>query len=121
MYRTIYFVIIFSAISCQKDETKVLSFKGCEVEYPSYASGEKKLYEGHSVTNEWEFESAKRQLALCLCEKYLEKPDKEIKAEILEIYNVKEEYFSKDYPKNLAFDTILKKRTAVFDPTILID
>ncbi len=82
MNRTIFFAILFLVISCRKDETKILSFKGCEVKYQSYGSGEKKLYEGHFVSNEWELESAKRQLALCLCEKYLEKPDTEIKAKI---------------------------------------
>lgn len=68
-----------------------------------------------------ELESAKRKLALCLCEKYLKKPYIEIKNKILEIYKAEEKYFAKDYPKNLAFDTILKKRMEIFDPTILID
>ncbi|TRX16643.1 hypothetical protein [Flavobacterium franklandianum] len=121
MNRTIFFAILFLFISCRKDETKILSFKDCKVEYPSYECGEKKLYEGHSVSNEWELESAKRQLALCLCEKYLEKPDSEIKAEILEIYNAKEKYFGNDNPKNMEFDTILKKRAEIFDPTIYVD
>jgi hypothetical protein len=121
MNRTIFFAILFLVISCRKDETKTLSFKGCEVNYPSYGSGEKKLYEGHSVSNEWELESAKRELALCLCEKYLKKPDAEIKAKILEIYNAKEEYFGNDYPKTINFDTILKKRAEIFDPTIYVD
>jgi len=121
MNRTIYFAILFLVISCQKDETKTMSFKGCEVKYQSYGSGEKKLYEGHSISNELEFESAKRQLALCLCEKYFKKPDVEIKSKILEIYNAKEKYFGNDYPKNIAFDTILKKRAEIFNPTILID
>ncbi len=121
MNRTIFFAILFLVISCRKDETKILSFKGCEVEYPSYGSGEKKLYEGHFVSNEWELESAKRQLALCLCEKYLEKPDTEIKAKILEIYNSEEEYFENNYPKKIEFNSILKKRKEIFDPTILVD
>ena len=121
MNRTIFFTIFFLVISCQKDEVKTLAFKGCKVEYTSYGSGQKEVYEGHSISNQWELESAKHRLALCLCEKYLEKPDKEIKNKILEIYNAKEEYFENDYPKNIEFDTLLKKRLDIFNPTILID
>lgn len=121
MNRTFYFAFLFFAISCRKDETQIMSFKGCEVKYQRYGSGEKKLYEGHLISNEMEFESATRQLALCLCEKYLKKPDLEIKSKILEIYNVKEKYFGNDYPKNIAFDTILKKRAEIFNPTMLIE
>ena len=108
-------------ISCQKDETKTLIFKNCKVEYLQYKNGQKEVYEGHSISNQWELESAKRKLALCLCEKYLEKPDEEIKAKIIELYKVKEQFFIKDYPENLEFETILKLRMEVFDPTILID
>ena len=70
MYRILFFVFLFLIQSCKKDENKILTFKDCKVEYPFYGSGEKFLYEGHSVTNQWELESARRQLALCLCEKY---------------------------------------------------
>ena len=121
MNRTIYFVILCLVISCQKDEIKVLSFKDCKVEYPSYGSGEKELYEGHLISNKWELESANRKLALCLCEKYLVKPDREIELKILEIYIADEEYFEHRFPKKIAFETILKKRFEIFDPTILID
>ena len=121
MNRTIYFTLFFLAISCQKDETKTITFKGCEVKYMSYKNGQKEVYEGHSISNQWELESAKRKLALCLCEKYLEKPDTEIKTKILEIYNAKEKYFEKVYPENLKFDSILKKRKEIFEPTILMD
>jgi hypothetical protein len=120
MNRTIYFAILFLTISCQKDETKTLSFKGCKVEYPSYGSGEKKLYEGHFITNRQELESANRKLALCLCEKYIVKPDKEIKIKILEVYNTKEFEREKN-PKNVAFDTILKNRMEIFDPIIYVE
>ena len=121
MNRIICFSIFFLVISCQKDETKTLMFKGCKVEYRSYGSGQIEVYEGHTISNQWELESAKRKLALCLCEKYLEKPDKEIKNKILEIYNAKEEYFENDYPENIEFDAILRKRLEIFEPTILID
>lgn len=119
MNRTIIFTIFFLIIACQKDETKTISFKNCKVEYMCYGSGKKEIYENHSISNQWEFESAKRQLALCLCEKYLEKPDVGIKNKILEIYNTEEEYY--ENPKNLEFDTILKKRKEIFNPTILLD
>lgn len=119
MNRIIIFTFFFLIISCQKDETKTITFRNCKVEYMSYGSGEKKVYENHSITNQWEFESAKRQLALCLCEMYLKKPDAKIKTKILEIYNTEEEYY--ENPKNLEFDTILKKRKDIFDPKILLD
>ena len=119
MNRIIVFTIFFSIISCKRDETKTMTFKDCKVEYTSYGSGQKKVDENNSISNQWEFESGKRQLALCLCEKYLEKPDAEIKAKILEIYNTEEEYY--ENPKNLEFDTILKKRKEIFDPKILLD
>lgn len=121
MKRIIFLALIFFVISCKKDETKTLIFKNYKVDYMSYGSGEKEIYENHSVTNEWELESAKRKLALCLCEKYLEKPDAEIKSKILELYTVKEQIFYKDYPKNMEFEIILKKRMEIFNPTILID
>ncbi len=122
MNRAIYFLILFSfLVSCKKDETKKLEFKDCVVEYPSYGSGEKELYVGHSISNKWELESAKRKLALCLCEKYLENPDLEIKLKILEIYNSKEEYFEHNSPKNIDFKIILKNRNEIFNPSILID
>lgn len=119
MNRIIVFTIFFSIISCKRDETKTMIFRDCKVEYISYGSGQKKVDENNSISNQWEFESAKRQLALCLCEKYLEKPDAEVKAKILEIYNTEEEYY--ENPKNLEFDTVLKKRKEIFDPTILLD
>jgi len=121
MNRTIFLMILFLVVSCRKDETKMLSFKDCKVEYTNYGSGEKELYAGHSISNKWEFEAANRKLALCLCEKYLVKPDKEIKLKILEIYNSEEKYFENKVPKNVKFDTILKNRKEIFDPTVLID
>ena len=119
MNRIIVFTIFFSIISCKRDETKIIEFRDCKVEYMSYGSGQKEVDKNNSISNQWEFESAKRQLALCLCEKYLKKPDAEIKAKILEIYNTDEEYYENS--KNLEFDTILKKRKEIFDPTILLD
>lgn len=121
MNKLLYFVFLFLIFSCKKDESKSLMFKNCKVEYMFYGSGEKELYEAHSISNEWEFESANRKLAICLCEKYLEKADEEIKVKILEIYNTKEKYFSRDLLANMEFDTILKNRNKIFAPTILLD
>lgn len=114
-------ILLLITVSCSKDEKGILSFHNCKVEYPIYKSGEKELYSGHSVSNKWEFESAKRKLAICLCEEYLKNPNKEAKEKILEIYFEKEEYFSKDVSKNLNLDTILKNRNEIFNPKILID
>lgn len=117
-----YLFIAFVLISCNKKDTiGNLEFKSCNVSYPIYANGEKFLYEGHSVSNEWELESATYELALCLCEEYLKKPDAEIKDKILEIYHAEMKYYQIGYPKNLDFDLILKNRKEIFDPTILVD
>ena len=121
MYRILFFVFLFLIQSCKKDETKTLTFKDCEVEYPFYGSGEKILYEGHSITNQWELESARRQLALCLCEKYISRPDIEIKNKILEIYYSNEKYFDVGSKKDLNFETIIKNRNEIFDSKILIN
>lgn len=118
------FLLFFACISCSfenKETIHYLSFKKCKVSYPQFSKGEKILYEGHSISNEWYLESAKRELATCLCEKYLQKSDEETKAKILEIFKSKEEYFSKDYSNNLFFDSILKHRKEIFDNKILIE
>ena len=118
------FLIFLTFISCSSENNEmiqVLSFKNCKVSYPQFSKGEKVLYEGHSISNEWYFESAKRELVSCLCEKYLQNPDKDTKVKILEIFKAKEEYFSKSYPNNLPFDSILKHRKEIFEYEILID
>ncbi len=112
---------LISCSSENKETIHILSFKNCKVSYPQYSKGEKVLYEGHSISNKWYLESAKRELANCLCEKYLQKSDEEAKAKILEIFNSKEEYFSKENSSNLPFDSILKNRKKIFDNKILID
>lgn len=118
------FLIFFAFISCSSENEETihyLSFKNCKVSYFQFSKGEKILYEGHSIQNQWFLESAKRELANCLCEKYLQKADDESKAKIIEIFKAKEEYFSKDYPSNLSFDSILKHRKEIFDHKILIE
>ena len=117
-----YLFIVLALISCTKEDAiSTLNFKSCQVSYPIYANGEKFLYEGHSISNKWELESAKNELALCLCEEYLIKPDKEIKDKILEIYHDEMKYYQTAYPKNLDFNLILKNRKEIFDPRILVD
>ena len=118
------FLIFLTFISCSsenKETIQVLSFKNRKVSYPQFSKGEKVLYEGHSISNEWYLESARRELASCLCEKYLQNPDEKTKVKILKIFKVKEEFFSKAYPKNLPFDSILKHRKEIFDNKILMD
>lgn len=115
------FLILASCSSENKETIQVLIFKNCKVSYPQFSKGEKVSYEAHSISNDWYLESAKRELANCLCEKYLQKPDEETKAKIIEIFEAKEEYFSKDYPKNLPFDSILKHKNEIFNYKILID
>ncbi|WP_379969674.1 hypothetical protein [Epilithonimonas sp. UC225_85] len=115
-------ILILVLISCKKeDKIGVLNFKSCTISYPIYAKGEKTLYEGHSVSNEWELESAKYQLALCLCEEYLQKPSPEVKDKILKIYHEEMKYYSIGSQKNLDFDSVLKNRKEIFDATILVD
>ena len=118
------FFLFLTFISCSsenKETIQDLSFKNCKVSYPQFSKGGKVLYEGHSISNEWYLESAKRELANCLCEKYLQNPDEETKVKILEIFKAKEKFFSKAYPKNLPFDSILKHRNEIFEYEILID
>jgi hypothetical protein len=117
-----YLLIALTFISCRKEDTvSSLNFKSCHISYPIYADGEKFLYEGHSVSNEWELESAKYQLALCLCEDYLRKPDVEIKAKILNIYKEEMTYYQNGYPENLDFNLIFKNRKDIFYSMILVD
>jgi hypothetical protein len=120
MYRAFYFSILFSLTSCQP-KTKLISFEGCNVEYKSHWSGSIEIYEGHHISNEEEFELANYQLALCLCEKYLQKPNSEIKQKILEIYNTESVFFEKDKLKGIPFDSILENRMLYFDAPMFID
>ncbi|REG99649.1 hypothetical protein [Flavobacterium aquicola] len=121
MNKIIFLTFCLLLLSCQKDEKRTLTFRGCKIEYMNYGSGQDESDPDNFISNQWLLESAKREFALCLCDEYLKKLDAEIKNKILEIYNAEEEYFEKDYPKNIAFDTILKKRKEIFNPTILLD
>ena len=115
------FLVFISCSSENKETIKVLTFKNCKISYSQFSKGEKVIFEGHSISNDWYLESAKRELANCLCEKYIQNPDEQAKAKILEIYKAKEEYFLKAYPNNLPFDSILKHRKEIFEHKILID
>jgi len=115
-------LIILLIISCKKeDELSTLEFKSCKVSYPVYAKGEKVLYAGQSISNEWELESAKNELALCLCEKYLSNQDFETKQKILELYQEDKKYYQHGFSKNLDFNNILKNRQEIFYYKILVD
>ena len=83
---------------------------------------EEEKYGQNMVGNQWRFESAKQQLAICLCKKYLQNRDEEIKEKILEIYRGNFEYYYRDINhKPIYFDSILKNRNEIFDCRILID
>ena len=99
----------------------MLTFDTCTVTYNEYSGGEKELYVGHFITNEMELESANRKLALCLCDSYLTFKEEKTKRKILELYHFKENYFERNYPTNLSFDSILVQRNQIFDPTFLIE
>lgn len=100
-----------------------MSFKKCKVAYPVHdEEKERKIYRDHTISNQWEYESALRKLALCLCEQYIQKKDIETKEKIIEIYNYKFEFYNRNNTfKKISFDSILKHRKEVFNSEILID
>lgn len=74
------------------------------------------------VGNQWRLESAKQELALCLCEKYLQNPNKETNDKILEIYNDNFKFYRRQISiKPIDFDSVLKNRKEIFDDRILVD
>lgn len=115
-----YATLILIISSCNYEREKVLNFDSCSVVYKIYSRGEKELYAGHFLTNVMELESANRKLALCFCEKYVTLKEENINGKIIEPYRAEETYFSKTFPIDLPFDSILVHREEVFDPTILI-
>lgn len=73
-----------------------MSFKKCKVTYPVHdEKKERKMYRDHTISNQWECESALRKLALCLCEQYIQKRDAETKEKIIEIYTYKFEFYNR--------------------------
>ncbi|KAA0128237.1 hypothetical protein FY557_09475 [Chryseobacterium sp. SN22] len=115
-------ILLTILFSCSQKYTGEIVFKNCKVDYPLH-NEEKEIetYYG-AVTNQWEYESALRELALCLCDRYDKKPDEEIKNKIIEIAQYKFEFYPRDASfKKVNFDSILMKRKEIFDPTIIID
>lgn len=111
---------LFVILSCNQEKKETLSFKSCTIDYSVFKSGEKELYTGHYVTNEILLESAKRELALCLCEKYLQdNNDSEIKEKIIELFRTNRHPLIRT--DTLPFDSILFYREEIFDPRILVD
>jgi hypothetical protein len=100
-----------------------VNFKSCTIKYDVLDERkELKINDQYMVGNQWRFESAKQELALCLCEKYLQNRDEEIKQKILEIYQDDFEYYHKEINfKPIDFDSILKNRKEIFDYRILVD
>jgi hypothetical protein len=117
------FLIALILTSCSKKYTGEVSFKSCKVSYPLHdEKKERKLYHDHNIPNQWEYESAMQKLALCLCEKYLQKKDEEIKEKIIEIYKSDFEYYRKEISfKKVNFDSILMNRKEIFNSEIIID
>ena len=115
-------ILLFTALtSCNQERKAELFFDKCTVSYTLYPNGQKELYAGHYITNEMELEAARRKLALCLCDRYIETQDTTVKAKIMEILRANENYFAKPLGTELPIDTILVHKDKIFDPTILID
>jgi len=110
-------------ISCKQKYTGEVNFKSCTINYPLHdEEKDKELYKNFAVPNQWEYESAMQKLALCLCEKYIQKPDEETKKKIIEIYKTDFEYYRREISfKKVNFDSILVNRKVIFDPTIFVN
>ena len=117
------FSLLTILFSCTEKYTGEISFRSCKIKYD--VLDEKKEFKvngQYMVGNQWRFESAKQELALCLCEKYLQNPNKETKEKILEIYNDDFKFYHRQISfKPIDFDSILKNRKEVFDDRILVD
>lgn len=63
-----------------------------------------------------------QKLAICLCEKYIQKPDPEIKEKIIEIYKGDFEYYRREVSfKKVNFDSVLANRKIIFDSSIFVN
>lgn len=120
--RKFTFLLLCTALtSCSQEKKAELSFDKCKISYTLYPKGQKELYVGHYITDEMEFEAARRKLALCLCDRYIETKDTVVKAKIIEILKANETYFAKSLGTELSIDTILVHKDKIFAPTIMID
>jgi len=122
-YKTYYLLLFISLASCSEKYTGEVSFKNCKITYPIHdEEKEKEIYGDFAVSNQWEYESAMQKLANCLCEKYIQKPDQEIKEKIIEVYKGNFEYYHREVSfKKVIFDSILANRKVIFDPSISVD
>jgi len=117
MKTLIAFLTALILISCSQKYTGEIRFKNCKVNYPLHDEEKEGKINYEAVSNQWEYESALRKLALCLCDKYLQKKDEEIKEKIIEIYKYKFEFYNRDDSfKKVNFDSILVNRKEVFNP-----
>ncbi|GAA5082759.1 hypothetical protein GCM10023210_00470 [Chryseobacterium ginsengisoli] len=117
------FLLLILLISCSKKYSGEINFKGCKIAYPLHnEEKDKELYGDFAVSNQWEYESAMQKLAICLCEKYIQKPDPEIKEKIIEIYKGDFEYYRREVSfKKVNFDSVLANRKVIFDPSIFVN
>lgn len=122
--KLIYLFLLFTLVlSCKEKYTGVVSFKSCKIKYDVLDENqEEKIYGQNMVGNQWRLESAKQELALCLCEKYLQNQDEQIKEKILEIYRDDFDYYHRAINLRLTdFDSVLKNRKEIFNVSILVD
>lgn len=82
-------VFLMFLLSCSEKYSGEITFKNCKVNYPLHDEEKERKINDEAVTNQWEYESALRELAICLCDEYDRKPTKEIKDKIIEIYKYK--------------------------------
>ena len=110
-------IFLIGLISCSQKYTGEINFKNCKVNYPLHDEEKERKINYEAIPNQWEYESALRKLALCLCDKYLQKKDEEIKEKIIEIYKFKFEFYNRhDSFKKVNFDSILINRKEIFNP-----
>lgn len=111
------FLIHLTSCSEKHQYTGEVSFKSCKVNYPLHDEEKERKINYEAIPNQWEYESALRKLALCLCEKYNQNPDEETKEKIIEIYKYEFEYYDRsDSLKKVNFDSILINKKDVFNP-----
>lgn len=117
MKTLITFLTALILISCSQKYTGEVHFKNCKVNYPLHDEEKERKINYEAIPNQWEYESSLRKLALCLCDKYLQKKDEKIKEKIIEIYKYKFEFYNRDDSfKKVNFDSILVNRKEVFNP-----
>lgn len=99
----------------EREQETILSYQDCKVSFK---------YSGTLDTLDLEYQSAKKELAGCLCESYIKTGDTRTSKRIMELYNrygnpIKPDSSKYDAYKNL--DSIIKYQKSVFDTMILLD